>query len=154
MYGILMIVFPPSTEAGHLNLDERTAPLFTLTLLTPSKRSEEWMKVQSNSNLSTRATLGTEESSRYKVVAVVERLHKSDCVDYMSAETKTVATAERWPLWRGGSCGVGYEQSLSFFLSLSSETRETGKWSRLWLKGFSTFARACIPLTKSEEIAV
>ena len=75
-----MIVFPPSTEAGHLNLDERTAPLFTLTLLTPSKRSEERMKVQSNPNLSTRATLGTEENSRYKVVTVVERLHKSDCV--------------------------------------------------------------------------
>ena len=126
MYGILMIVFPPSTEAGHLNLDERTAPLFTLTLLTPSKRSEERMKVQSNSNLLTRATLGTEESSRYKVVTVVERLHKSDCVDYLSAGTKTVATAERWPLWRGGSCGVGYEQSL-FFLSLSNETRETAK---------------------------
>ena len=111
-----MIVFPPSTEAGHLNLDERTAPLFTLTLLTPGKRSEERMKVQSNPNLSTRATLGTEESSRYKVVAVVERLHKSDCVDYLSAGTKTVATAERWPLWRGGSCGVGYEQCLFFFL--------------------------------------
>ena len=84
------------------------------------------MKVQSNPYLSTRATLGTEESNRYEVVAVVERLHKSDCVDYLSAGTKTVATAERWPLWRGGSCGVGYEQSL-FFLSLSNETRETAK---------------------------
>ena len=101
MYGILMIVFPPSTEAGHLNLDERTAPLFTLTLLTSSKRSEERMKVQSNSNLSTTVTLGTEESGSYKVVAVVERLHKSHCMDYLSAG-------------RGDRCGVGYEQSLFF----------------------------------------
>lgn len=62
-----MIVFPPSSEAGHLNLDERTAPLFTLTLLTPSKRSEERMKVQLN--LSTKANLGTEERGRHKVVA-------------------------------------------------------------------------------------
>ena len=83
MYGILMIDFPPSTEAGHLNLDERTAPLFTLTLLTPSKPSEERMKVQLN--LSTTVTLGKEESGRYKVVAVVERLHKSHCMDYLSA---------------------------------------------------------------------
>ena len=67
-----MIVFPPSSEAGHLNLDERTAPLFTLTLLTPSKRSEERMKVQLN--LSTKANLGGwggggEERGRHKVVA-------------------------------------------------------------------------------------
>ena len=96
------------------------------------------MKIQSNSNLSKRATLGTEESSRYKVVAVVERVHKSDCVDYLSAGTKTVATAERWPLWRGGRYGEvavmerwqlwSRLRAVSlFFLSLSSETRETGK---------------------------
>ena len=28
----MIIVFPPSTEAGHLNLDERTAPLFTVNV--------------------------------------------------------------------------------------------------------------------------
>ena len=40
---------------------------------------------------------------------------------------------------------LGYQQSL-FFLSPSSEMRETQNWPRAWLKG-----RACIPFTKSEE---
>ena len=68
MYGILMIVFAPSTEAGHLNLDELTAPLFTLTLLIPRKRSEE-ERMKEQLNLSTTATLGTEESDCHKAVA-------------------------------------------------------------------------------------
>ena len=42
-------------------------------------------------------------------------------------------------------CFLGYQQSL-FFLSPSSEMRETQNWPRAWLK-----ARAWTPLTKSEE---
>ena len=59
--------------------------------------------------------------------------------------------------------GVDYEQSL-FFLGPSSKSPETRKWPRAWLKARdgrgrprfsrlrrSTLARACTPLTKSEE---
>ena len=95
-----MIVFPPSTEAGHLNLDERTAPLFTLTLLTPSKRSEERMKVQLI--LSTKANLGTEESGLRGYTRVI--------VWIICPQGQ-----KKWPLQRGGRCGEGFEQSL--FLS-------------------------------------
>ena len=115
-----MIVFPPSSEAGHLNLDERTAPLFTLTLLTPSKRSEERMKVQLN--LSTKANLGTEERGRHKVVAFYREVTQESLYGFFVRRDK-----KKWPLQRGGRCGVGFGQSLFFFLSLSSETRETGK---------------------------
>ena len=57
---------------------------------------------------------------------------------------------------------LDYKQSL-FFLGPSSKTPETGKWPRAWLKAAaahvsrvsrlrrSTLARACTPLTKSEE---
>ena len=44
-------------------------------------------------NLSTKATMGTEESDRCKEV-----LNKSQCMDFLSAGTKKVAVAERWPL--------------------------------------------------------
>ena len=92
-----MIVFPPSSEAGHLNLDERTAPLFTLTLLTPSKRSEERMKVQLN--LSTKANLGTEERGRHKVVAFYREVTQESLYGFFVRRTKKVAIAERWQLW-------------------------------------------------------
>ena len=35
-----------------------------------------------------------------------------------------MATAERWPLWRGGSCGVGYEQTLFFSQSVERNARD------------------------------
>lgn len=91
-----MTVFPPSTEAGHLNLDERTAPLFTLTRLTPSKRSEERMKVQLI--LSTKANLGTEERG------LLQRGYTRVIVWIICPQGQ-----KKWPLQRGGRCGVGYK---------------------------------------------
>ena len=44
-------------------------------------------------NLSTTATIGTEESDRCKEV-----LNKSQCMDFLSARTKKVAVVERWLL--------------------------------------------------------
>ena len=44
-------------------------------------------------NLSTTATIGTEERGRCKEV-----LNKSQCMDFLSARTKKVAVIERWPL--------------------------------------------------------
>ena len=45
------------------------------------------------SNLSTMATLETEESGRCREV-----LNKSQCKDFLSGATKKLAVAERWPL--------------------------------------------------------
>ena len=94
-----MIVFTPSTEAGHLNLDERTAPLFTLTLLIPSKRSEEErMKLQLN--LSTTATLGTEKSDCHKALAFCREVTQESlyglffCREKKSGHCKEVAVVE------------------------------------------------------------
>ena len=45
-------------------------------------------------NLSTTATLGTDESGLYKKVATVESFIKgSQCMDYLSAKTKKVAVS-------------------------------------------------------------
>ena len=58
-------------------------------------------------NLSTVATLGTEESACCR-----EALNKSQCMDLLSAGTKKLAVVERWPLVevrlysRGGGGGT------------------------------------------------
>ena len=49
-------------------------------------------------NLSTVATLGTEESGCCR-----EALNKSQCMDLLSAGTNKLAVVERWPLVSRGS---------------------------------------------------
>ena len=47
------------------------------------------------------AMLGTEESGRYREVAVVRGLNKSEFMDFLP---KKMAVVERWPLVEVGLC--------------------------------------------------
>ena len=49
-------------------------------------------------NLSTMATLGTEESGRYNEVAVVERFKQRSMNGLFVRRDKKVTVLERWPL--------------------------------------------------------